>query len=445
MVRLTGLDKKAARASISCRAGRSSAPAPLPVFGSATPVVAGGPPRPRVLCYGDSNTVGFCQNGRRYQPYGQALSDALAAAWTPCEVTACGLCGLTAKEMVEEVYSAIIKPRSGPTGKGLARLLEDDGPFDLVVIMAGTNDIGTHLKTDATQGHVANLHALCHEHGVPTVNVAPPQAHSVQWARTERQHLADLMGAWASSSPGVLLHMDAEELVPRSAISCWELDEIHFSAQGSNTLGRLLAAKIAAVLGPTRTLPRSHRSFSVDRSPAALRPPSPPDQRRSRSPQLFSQPGPSPKVRSPQSSPKGNVDNLILAGGDKLHSTVSFTKLPFPEKKVPEQMLTATKLPFTEKRVPEQMLTARSLPLDKQLQDKDTRVEWAAAILQKMQRKRVLHQRVTQAQEARLQAITVPKLQRKNIMANSAALGKVKYNEPCFAEWASLGKVICVV
>jgi lysophospholipase L1-like esterase len=256
----------------------------------------------RVLCYGDSNTIGFCESGRRYQPYGKALSDALAAAQTPAEVTACGLCGLTAKEMDEGRAESVLEPRCGPHGKGLERLLKDDGPWDLVVIMAGTNDLGAGAEIGRTQVHVARIHALCHDHGVPTVNVAPPSSISIVHMAQERRRLADLMGTWARATPDVLFHVDSEEIIPRSATGMYEPDEIHFSARGSDELGRLLAPKIAAVLGQAPLSPRAH---SVSVSPALHRPASPvnvsPALQRPASPDMGSPVvvrGPSPGCRS---------------------------------------------------------------------------------------------------------------------------------------------------
>jgi len=134
------------------------------------------------------------------------------------------------------------------------------------------------------------------------------------------------------------------------------------------------------------------------------------------------------KIVVPRSISDTSKDKLILAAA-AVQRAVPLTYVPPP--------------------VPVQMLSARSVPLDKHLQDKS---EWAASILQKMQRKRVLTQRVAQAQEGRLQAITVPTLQRKSIMAHSACVGKVQYNnEPCrlhaasVLKVASLGKVMLVM
>lgn len=247
-------------------------PASLPVYGTAAPTGPTSTRQKRVLCYGDSNTVGFCQGGQRYQPYGQTLSEALAAAGTPCEVTVCGLCGLTSEEMDVGMQSEMLKPPIGPSGKGLIHLLDVDGPFDLVIIMAGTNDLGSFKNNNATQAHVARLHDACHKRGVPTVNLGPPQVITVAEVRSARQHLVDLMATWASKTPDVVLNLDSEDVLARSATCFWEPDGIHLSSQGSKELGRLLASKVSPFLGqqspsdgPTRSEAAAtahHRSCS---------------------------------------------------------------------------------------------------------------------------------------------------------------------------------------
>jgi len=97
---------------------------------------------------------------------------------------------------------------------------------------------------------------------------------------------------------------------------------------------------------------------------------------------------------------------------------------------------------FPDKRVSEHIISSRTLQHDPYLQEK--LVERAAITLQKMQRKRVLHQRVDQ--ESRLQAtttttsspITLQQMQRKNILAHSLAVGKVQCNDTCRLQTASV-------
>merc|ERR1719454_602015 len=213
---------------------------------------------PRILCYGDSNTVGFFNEGRSFQSYGQSLAAELLEAGVPCEVAVCGLCSLTTLDMLNERSSQSVRTPIGPSGRGLLRMLEEDGSIDLVIIMSGTNDIGMRTNTTTIVQHVAQLHALCHERGVPPVVLAPTQG-SGPACRLPRQQLADLLFKWASNATGVLDCVDVEDLVPRpvgkdgassnpSAAVHWEPDDLHFSAAGSMALGQRLAPHVTSWL-----------------------------------------------------------------------------------------------------------------------------------------------------------------------------------------------------
>jgi len=216
----------------------------------------------RILCYGDSNTAGFCLGGRRFEPYGKSLAEALTAMGMPCEAIVCGLSGLTAAEMAAKIDAAIIPDVVGWHGRGLVRTLEDEGPFDLALIMAGTNDLGCSVPAEAIVKHVSQLHAACHKRGVPTVALAPPTSLKKP-LRAAREDLASLLASFARTSPGVVNCFDIEELLPRKAHNgFWEPDELHLSAAGSIELGRILAmrafhllSKLALGLGAATTDP----------------------------------------------------------------------------------------------------------------------------------------------------------------------------------------------
>merc|ERR1712146_662257 len=79
-------------------------------------VVVWGPPREeqseerhRIICYGDSNTAGFCKNGQKFQPYGKSLASHLEEMAVPCEVSVCGLCSFTTQDMLNERSSGNVR------------------------------------------------------------------------------------------------------------------------------------------------------------------------------------------------------------------------------------------------------------------------------------------------------------------------------------------------
>merc|ERR1719468_1187095 len=193
-----------------------------------------------ILCYGDSLTAGFCDFGHGFEPYGKTLAENLPS----CVVTACGLSGWTAKEMIMEKNSSNCCDVAGNVGKGLSLILSESLP-ELALILVGTNDLGfATCQTDLTAERILNrvkyLHSLCHRRGVATVAFTPPTLLSGPCRRMQRQ-LNRLIADWASSTSMVLAHWDVEELVPRTSGQLWDADEIHMSADGQRTLGHRLS------------------------------------------------------------------------------------------------------------------------------------------------------------------------------------------------------------
>jgi len=197
-------------------------------------------PRPRrILCYGDSLTVGYCDGGQNFEPYGRMLSEGLAQSGVLCEVTVRGVSGCTAREMAKKMDVEITNER-GASCAGLRVLLQTEAPFDLVIIMAGTNDLGLGESAKSILEHVSRLHEVCHMHDTPTVVMAPTTVPSGA-PRVGRDQLAALLSRWAQSKPGVKVFIDSEEIVPRKTRSHhYDADQLHFSAAGSRALGQRL-------------------------------------------------------------------------------------------------------------------------------------------------------------------------------------------------------------
>ncbi|CAE8718428.1 unnamed protein product [Polarella glacialis] len=206
----------------------------------------GGQPLCRILCYGDSLTVGYCSNGQLFEPYGRAMSEALAAAGFACEVSICGHSGKTTHEMVAALGGRLVDI-VGCQGQGLEQILAEQ-EYDLVIIMSGTNDMGMGASQDAILTDLSRLHSACHDRGVPTVALAPPPAPIGGPQReVARRCLADRIRALAASSPGMLACIDPADLVPMG-LAFWERDGLHFSPAGSCLLGERLAAVAAEKL-----------------------------------------------------------------------------------------------------------------------------------------------------------------------------------------------------
>jgi len=148
--------------------------------------------------------------------------------------------------MVATSHKPVVLDIMGRPHKGLdVRLLDEP---DLVIIMAGTNDLAKGFSPEETMTAVAQLHEKCHMLGIKTVAVAPPAVVQHNIMRS-REKLAGLLQRWSQSRAGrVALFIDAEHMVPRSHSHYWEPDGLHFSPAGSREFGRRLARALRLTL-----------------------------------------------------------------------------------------------------------------------------------------------------------------------------------------------------
>lgn len=211
--------------------------APMPVsFNAGSPGLAR-----HILCYGDSLTAGYYSKGRRFEPYARALAEGLDLAGLSCKVSFCGHSGRTAEEMVHAAGSSLTDV-VGLRGKGLLRMLEEDGPFDLVIIMAGTNDLGFGATHAQLLEWLRSLHAMCHDRGVRTMALAPPPAPCSNSAREgDRRQLLASIQRWCHGVERIVSCVDPADYLPMSESKVWDHDGLHFSPVGSRALGRGLA------------------------------------------------------------------------------------------------------------------------------------------------------------------------------------------------------------
>eukprot|EP00971_Amphidinium_carterae_P234551 4654276-Amphidinium_carterae.2 len=185
----------------------------------------------RILCYGDSNTAGFFAGGSGFSPYAKSLQEALMMQGYDCEVSHCGLSGLTAEELLAKQGAPAIRDVCGSVGKGLACMLSE-APQDLVLIMLGTNDIGKGTHPEHIAQYLSHMHSICHSFDTPTLSLAPPTVlHGPP--RNARDYLATRLDQNAGEVAEIFGHQDAEDLVPRSFSSFWEPDGLHFAPAGS--------------------------------------------------------------------------------------------------------------------------------------------------------------------------------------------------------------------
>mmetsp|Transcript_52802 Transcript_52802/g.98900 ORF Transcript_52802/g.98900 Transcript_52802/m.98900 type:complete len:282 (-) Transcript_52802:145-990(-) len=197
-------------------------------------------PSQRVLCYGDSLTAGFFAGGHKFDPYGRTMSEAFASSGLACQVTVCGHSGATTREMLEAAESHLVDVL-GCRGDGLHQIL-DRREYDLVILMSGTNDMGSGRDLAVIVEDLLQLHAVCHSRGVATVAVAPPPAPQfLPEQEAKRQYLVEELRHFSTQSSFVRAFVDPADILPPVPGPFWDPDGLHFAPAGSQALGLSLA------------------------------------------------------------------------------------------------------------------------------------------------------------------------------------------------------------
>jgi len=206
-----------------------------------------------VVCFGDSNTWGASPDGSgRFPPdvrWTGVLQSELGGGYKVIEE---GLNGRTTN-----IDDTIEEDRNGR--RHLPSLLESHHPFDLIVIMLGTNDLKQRNNRGAADiaqsaAKLADLarKSMCGPGGdAPRVLLmAPP-------ATVEAGHGLDALFAGSVEKsrqfPGQYAFwadaVGVDFLDAGSAIVSSPIDGIHFDPEAHATLGKTVAAKVKTILG----------------------------------------------------------------------------------------------------------------------------------------------------------------------------------------------------
>jgi lysophospholipase L1-like esterase len=257
-------------AFLELRRGRIS---PLIVLRNSTTVVtAMNPPisyqrTHRILCYGDSLTAGT--SGWDLYPYAPYLEQGLLELRDSVAVRHRGNPGMQAAEMAANL--------DGPR-RGLRSAIQavTDPSLSLVIILAGTNDLGyallaaPNVETAAEEisSHLIALHTVCAELGVPrTLAVGiPPSGY--QYVNEAARNLATLINERLqqfasqteaeSSTSAPQQEQQASKSFPVTYVPFpfayepdgdnWHSDTLHFSERGYRVLGESLVPVVHSIL-----------------------------------------------------------------------------------------------------------------------------------------------------------------------------------------------------
>ena len=198
----------------------------------------------RLLAFGDSLTAGYHNTGNGFAPWAPLLRDLVGAE--VCDHV--GFSGFTSEQLVdcmEDESTEDVVPLAWP---GLKYKLKHSGPYGVVLIMCGTNDLAAQIPAYMIVQNLKRLHAACHACGAKTVAMSIPESHAavkVEWLNAARKEANAAIRAWATSAGSQVHFVDVSSLVPfrQEAVvaGLWEPDGLHFSPKGYAAFGRGLA------------------------------------------------------------------------------------------------------------------------------------------------------------------------------------------------------------
>ena len=204
-----------------------------------------------ILCFGDSLTAGFYRHGSRFSPYAREIRSALFG-----EVDVIGMSGWTTTEMVHNMDCSECIDCCGSEEVGLHIKLQSK-PFQYVLILAGTNDLGSDNEAEPIFENIKALVSACLERHVKNIGVMTVPACSVEWKfpslAANRLRLNNYIRNIQSGFDERVFSIDITELLPNGeefsmvrpeVADLWDGDGLHFSPIGSQTLGQFLTKQL---------------------------------------------------------------------------------------------------------------------------------------------------------------------------------------------------------
>lgn len=203
----------------------------------------------KILCYGDSLTAGFYNNGFNFCPYGNFLGNKLGES-----VKSIGMSGWRTGKMLEDSNKENNIDVAGISGNGLRVLLTSES-FDIVCLMAGTNDIGMNIAPEIVLSNLSNLMKCClsNENIKVVMLTIPPTCVDAKYDHIREKRLIINEGiakmclelyprAYLIDTNGLLKNPGRQvfNIENTSEFDLWDTDLLHLSPNRSAKLGEFV-------------------------------------------------------------------------------------------------------------------------------------------------------------------------------------------------------------
>lgn len=190
-----------------------------------------------ILCFGDSLTQGFCFSQGQLAPYGDRLSQRFKGV----TVVSDGLAGQTTSDLMDRLpellaagyYSSAGTPR----------------PFDLVLILGGTNDLRFWHDKETIFRNLCALHTEVHRNNYRTAVITLPYVRSSseqERVDDNRRWINASLREFAAQDPRQRLFIDLAAAIPQddAHMELWDADGVHFSLEGYDAMSDVIGDAI---------------------------------------------------------------------------------------------------------------------------------------------------------------------------------------------------------
>ncbi|RMX51187.1 hypothetical protein pdam_00004084 [Pocillopora damicornis] len=203
----------------------------------------------RILAFGNSLTEGWCEFGTRFHPYTLKLQNLIESE---CKT-----------ESIDIVNRGVSGETIDEMNARLPEVLDEGGPFDIVIILGGTNDLGMRLDENGEPlfSRLRSLHELALRHSPLSVAVTVPETgyetmDGYTVVREKRLQVNALLKNFVQQCGSKMLVSDLATKLPRESLSdedrrtLWA-DHLHFSPAGYDRMGEIIFEDIRHCLSKT--------------------------------------------------------------------------------------------------------------------------------------------------------------------------------------------------
>eukprot|EP00746_Dinoflagellata_sp_MGD_P163749 gnl/MRDRNA2_/MRDRNA2_91954_c0_seq1.p1 gnl/MRDRNA2_/MRDRNA2_91954_c0~~gnl/MRDRNA2_/MRDRNA2_91954_c0_seq1.p1 ORF type:complete len:495 (+),score=110.85 gnl/MRDRNA2_/MRDRNA2_91954_c0_seq1:78-1487(+) len=195
------------------------------------------PPAIRVLCYGDSLTAGYCPltamlKKQTTATYAETLQERLQDQMgTDVEVIVCGVVGFTTKALLENADRPRFLDSANREVAGLSALLQQQGPFDVVMLLLGQGDLAEGAQAATIVERTLAMHKICFDLDIPTICLGLPVDHRAATLHSfASRHLLvnDILKGWSlgEHESRWTLYVDCAKLMPYSGADYKKPEEL---------------------------------------------------------------------------------------------------------------------------------------------------------------------------------------------------------------------------